>query len=68
MTSVLQPFSGSAKRALLASYDRAYAVAVQMQRETGRPQFVLRTGDPLQPFRVSNSGPQRHQSLMTLIL
>jgi hypothetical protein len=67
MTRVL-PSPRSSKRAALASYDHAYAVAVQKQRETGRPQFVLRTGDPLQPFRVSNSGPQRHQSVMTLIL
>lgn len=67
MMSVLPP-PGSSKRARLASYDHAYAVAVQRKRETGRPQFVLRTGDSFQPFQVSTSGPQRHQSVMTLIL
>lgn len=58
----------SSKGAKLASYDHAYAVAVQKQRETGRPQFVLRTGDALQPFRVSTSSRQRPQSMMTFIL
>jgi hypothetical protein len=51
----------------LATFDHAYAVAVQKRRETGRPQFVLRTGDAFQPFRVSATGPKRDQSLMTLI-
>ncbi|PZU06035.1 hypothetical protein [Sphingomonas sp.] len=59
--------SRSSTPATLATYDRAYAVAVQKRRETGRPQFVLRTGDALQPFRVSATGPKRDQSLMTLI-
>ena len=67
MTNVssLQPCSS--KRAALASFDHAYAVALQRRRETGRPHFVLRTGDPLQPFRVSSTGPQRCQALMTLV-
>lgn len=59
--------SSSPKRAILAGYDRAYAVAVQKRRETGRPQFVVRTGNPFQSFRVSNTGPKRDQQLMTLI-
>jgi len=59
--------AASPKRAALASYENAYAVAVQMQRATGRPQFVLRTGDPLQPFRVTSIGPACRQTLMTLI-
>lgn len=61
------PPARSSALTTLATYDRAYAVAIQKRRETGRPQFVLRTGDPLQPFRVSATGPKRAQSLMTLI-
>ncbi|WP_287003171.1 hypothetical protein [Sphingobium sp.] len=64
-TCSMQPCSS--KRAALASFEHAYAVALRMRHETGRPQFVLRTGDPFQPFRVSSTGPQRRQALMTLV-
>lgn len=57
----------SPKRAALASYANAYAVAIQQRTATGRPQFVLRTDDPMQPFRVSTIGPTRRQTLLTLI-
>jgi len=57
----------SPRRQQLSSFEHAYAVAVQKRRETGLPQFVLRTDDPLQPFRVSGVGPARGQGLMTLI-
>lgn len=67
MTRVPPSEAASPKRATLASYENAYAVAVQMRRATGRPQFVLRTGNPLQPFRVTRIGPARRQTLLTLI-
>lgn len=67
MTLVSSINMASPKRAALASYQNAYAVAVQMRRATGRPQFVLRTDDPLQPFRVTSVGPARRQTLLTLI-
>lgn len=67
MTLVSSIDAASPKRAALASYENAYAVAVQMRRTTGRPQFVLRTDDPIQPFRVTSIGPARRQTLMTLI-
>lgn len=67
MTSACPMQPCSSKRAALASFDHAYAVAIRMRHATGHPQFVLRTGDPLQPFRVSSTGPQRDQALMTLV-
>ncbi len=59
------PFSP--KRAQLASFEHAYAVAVQKHRQTGRPQFVLRTANPAQPFRVTSASSSRRNALMTLI-
>ncbi len=54
-------------RARLASFENAYAVAVQKRRETGLPQFVLRTDDPVQPFRTAGSPPLRRQSVLMLV-
>ena len=59
------PFSP--KRAQLASFEHAYAVAVQKRRQTGRPQVVLRTADPAQPFRVTSATSSRRKALMALI-
>lgn len=67
MISAIPPQPGAFKPATLASYENAYAVGVQMRRETGRPHFVLRTGDPSQPFRVTSAVPAQHQTLLTLI-
>ncbi|MBB3357040.1 MULTISPECIES: hypothetical protein [unclassified Novosphingobium] len=67
MIQVPPPEAAQPRRATLATYENAYAVAVQMRRATGRPQFVLRTENPLQPFRVTSIGPARRQSLLTLI-
>ena len=67
MTHDPRPEAASPKRVALASYENAYAVAVLMRGATGRPQFVVRTGDPLQPFRVTSIGPARRQTLLTLI-
>lgn len=55
-------------RARLASFAHAYAVAVQRRNETGDAQFVMRTGDPLQPFRVSSSPPGMTETLLALIV
>lgn len=59
--------TSSPLRARLASFENAYAVAVQKHRETGVPQFVLRTGNPLQPFRVTSTSPPSKSALMTLV-
>lgn len=67
MISIIPSQARLIKPATLASYENAYAVGVQMRRETGRPQFVLRTGNPLQPFRVTSVDPDHRQTLLTLI-
>jgi hypothetical protein len=51
-------------RARLASFEHAYAVAVQRRRETGRNQLVVRTNNPMQPFRVTTTAPQRDENLL----
>ena len=55
-------------RARLASFAHAYAVAVRRRNETGDAQFVMRTGDPLQPFRVSSRPPEGTEILLALIV
>jgi hypothetical protein len=42
----------SPMRGHLASFDHAYAVALQERKRTGRRQYVVRTDNPLQPHRV----------------
>ena len=65
MTDLCSMQPCSSKRAALASFDHAYAVALRMRHETGRPQFVLRTGDPLQPFPVSSACTCRQRLSLT---
>lgn len=55
-------------RARLASFAHAYAVAVQRRAETGDCQFVSRTGNPLQPHRVSAAPPGPQEILLILVL
>jgi hypothetical protein len=55
-------------RARLASFEHAYAIATRLCRITGRDQFVIRTGDPLQPIRVSASAPPEADRLMARVL
>jgi hypothetical protein len=66
--TVIPPLAeASSKPTTLACFENAYAVAVQMRHHTGRPQFVLRTGNPLQPFRVTSNGPRHRRTLVTLV-
>lgn len=51
-------------RAKLASFEHAYAVAVQRRRETGRYQLVVRTNNPTQPFRVTSTSPEPDENLL----
>lgn len=53
-------------RARLASFDHAYAVAHQRYRATGVRQYVVRTGNPLQPVRVTATDP--HGTLVLLAM
>jgi len=55
-------------RARLASFSHAYRLAIQLRRSTGRDQFVVRTGDPLQPIRVVSRPPDDPDQLMALVM
>ncbi|AMK23268.1 hypothetical protein GG804_01875 [Sphingomonas histidinilytica] len=54
-------------RARLASFEHAYAVAVQRRDATGRHQFVIQTGDPTQPYRVTAIPPADTHDLVTRV-
>jgi len=54
----------SSLRARLAGAEHSYAVAIQLRAATGRNQFVVRTGDPIQPFRVTSTLPANDEDLV----
>lgn len=58
----------SPKRARLASFEHAYAVATRLRCVTGRDQFVIRTGDPLQPVRVTSDLDEDAGLMLALVL
>lgn len=55
------------KRARLASFAHAYAVAIRLREASGEDQFVIRTGDPMQPVRVSIRPPLDCELLLACI-
>lgn len=57
----------SARRNRLASFENAYAVAVQLRETTGVDQFVVRTDNPIQPFRVSRRERQHPETILALV-
>jgi hypothetical protein len=57
----------SPRRGCLASFENAYAVAVQLRETTGTDQYVIGTGDPLQPFRVSRRKPSLPGSVYAMV-
>lgn len=57
----------STKRHRLNGFSNAYAVAVQLRETTGVDQFVVRTDNPLQPFRVSRRAPQSPETILALV-
>lgn len=61
----MPPFSGRRQR--LSSFENAYAVAVQLRETTGARQFVVRTANPLQPFRVSDLRPCGTETVLALV-
>lgn len=57
----------SPARARLASFEHAYSVATQLRESTGRDQFVVRTGNTIQPFRVTTTRPLDHERLLVRV-
>lgn len=57
----------SARRGVLASFDHAYAVAIQLRESTGADQLVIRTGNTVQPFRVSRQEPNHPEQVLALV-
>jgi hypothetical protein len=51
----------------LATVENAYAVAIQLRETTGIDQFVVRTDNPIQPFRVSRCRPHHPEHLLALV-
>lgn len=51
----------------LASFENAYAVAIQLREATGVDQFVVRTGNATQPFRVSRQRTQAPETTQVLV-
>jgi hypothetical protein len=58
----------SSLRARLASFEHAYAVATRLHLLTGRDQFVILTGNPLQPVRVTEILPTATDCVMARVL
>ncbi|MBA2934658.1 hypothetical protein HZF05_11185 [Sphingomonas sp. CGMCC 1.13654] len=61
------PAALSPVRAVLASFDHAYAVAIQQRRAGDSCRLVVGTGNPLQPFRVTHLAPRPHERILALI-
>lgn len=62
--TIMEP---SARRTELASLENAYAVAIQRRETTGTNQFVVRTGNPIQPYRVAASRPSAPERLLAMV-
>jgi hypothetical protein len=67
MIRTAEPDNLSPRRARLASFEHAYAVAAQRRRASGRLQFVVCTGNPLQPFRTTSRTPRPHERMLALL-
>lgn len=67
MTLAHQSEALSPHRARLASFDHAYAVALRLRRATGRLHYVVRTHDPLQPYRVTDRQPPQPDRTLAMI-
>lgn len=55
------------RRSRLASFDNAYAVAVQTREASGVDQFIVRTDDPLQPYRVTRDRPLDGDRVLAMV-
>ncbi|MGE4410450.1 MAG: hypothetical protein AB7D33_07765 [Sphingobium sp.] len=54
----------SSLRLRLCNFEHAYACALQRRGVTGRNQYVVRTGSPIQPFRVTETRPAKDENLV----
>ena len=57
----------SPRRGRLAGWEHSYRVAVQRRTTTGKEQFILRTGDPLQSYRVTSRLPACSEQVLALV-
>ena len=57
----------SPRRGELTSFDRAYNVALCARRQTGLRQFIVRTGNPLQPIRTTSLAPHIDEIVLALV-
>lgn len=57
----------SSSRSALAGLENAYSVAIQIRETTGVDQFVVRTNNPIQPYRVTRTAPTSPEVLLALV-
>lgn len=55
-------------RARLASFEHAYRLATRLRSATGKRQYVITTGNLLQPVRVTDTPPANPLSVMAWVL
>lgn len=67
MTDRYPPTALSPRRHKLCSMEHAYRIAVQRRRSSGRDQFIVSTGDPVQPFRTTSRRPVSPERLLALV-
>ncbi len=67
MMTIPEPPWLSPRRARLASFEHAYALALRIRADTGGVQLIVRTGDPLQPFRVVALGAPQSGTVLALV-
>jgi hypothetical protein len=54
-------------RARLASFEHAYVLALRLRHQTGCDQYIVRTGDPLQPVKVVPRPPAGDACLLARV-
>ena len=55
------------RRRHLASFENAYAVAVQLRAASGLEHYIIQTGNPQQPFRVARERPSAPETVQGLV-
>jgi len=51
----------------LATFENAYRLAIRLGETTGRKQFVVRTSNPFQPFRIQPAPPANDDDVLVLV-